>query len=57
MTDQPSPAPFQARMELSFDGCDPVATCHCGACCKGDSINDALIAWGEHLTTAHRGEW
>lgn len=48
---------FRARMELDFKDCDPVATCHCGARCFGDSINDALIAWGQHLTTAHRGEW
>lgn len=48
---------FEARMQLGFDDCDPVATCHCGARCKGDSVNDALTAWGRHLTTVHKGEW
>ena len=55
MTDESTT--FRARMELDFKECDPVATCDCGARCFGDSINDALIAWGKHLTTVHRGEW
>lgn len=57
MTDQQTTVPFRPAMELGFDDCDPVATCHCGARCKGDSVNDALIAWGQHLATVHRGEW
>lgn len=49
--------PFEPRMALGWNDCDPVAVCHCGARCVGDSINGALIAWGQHLTTAHRGKW
>lgn len=41
---------------LTFSDADPVMTCQCGARCLGDSINDALIAWGRHVTTVHRGE-
>lgn len=41
---------------LSFSDADPIMTCQCGARCFGDSINDALIAWGSHLTTVHRDE-
>jgi hypothetical protein len=48
--------PFEARIVLIMSDCDPIATCHCGARCFGDSINDALLAWGEHLTTVHRDE-
>lgn len=53
---EPKPA-FRPAMELGWSDCDPVATCYCGARCKGDSVNDALIAWGQHLATVHRGEW
>lgn len=56
MTDPTPTAPFEARMQLTFSDCDLVATCHCGARCYGDSINDALNAWGQHLTTVHQGE-
>lgn len=50
------PEPFEARMTLHMSDCDPIATCACGVRCFGDSINDALIAWGKHLTTAHANE-
>lgn len=54
---QPKPVRFRPAMELGFDDCDPIATCHCGARCKGDNINDALTTWSKHLSTTHRGEW
>lgn len=43
-------------MTLGWDDCDPVAVCSCGARCKGDSVNDALIAWGQHRASTHRNE-
>ncbi|WP_327066837.1 hypothetical protein [Kitasatospora sp. NBC_01302] len=49
--------PFAPRMELGWNDCDPVATCHCDARCVGDSVNDAVLAWAAHLTAAHKGEW
>jgi hypothetical protein len=42
---------------LSFSDATPIMTCQCGARCFGDSINDALKAWGGHVTTAHRDDW
>lgn len=42
MTEQQTTTPFRPAMELGFDDCDPVATCHCGVRSKGDSVNDAL---------------
>lgn len=47
---------FVPSMTLGWSDCDPIAECHCGARLKGDSINDALIAWGKHLSMIHRGE-
>jgi hypothetical protein len=45
------------KVLLSFSDADPVMTCQCGAKCFGDSVNDALIAWGKHVTTEHREDW
>ncbi|MFB4276053.1 hypothetical protein ACBJ59_12215 [Nonomuraea sp. MTCD27] len=41
---------------LAFSDATPIMTCRCGVRCFGDSINDALTAWGIHLTTLHRNE-
>jgi hypothetical protein len=48
--------PGAAGMRLGWNDCDPVAICHCGARCVGDSVNDAVLAWTRHLTTVHKGE-
>ena len=37
-------------MVLRFNDTDPLATCECGHRSFGDSINDAVIAWAEHVT-------
>lgn len=44
------------RMDLSIPECSPLATCECGARIYGDSVNDTLIAWGEHVITVHK-DW
>ena len=51
------PAGELAGMTLNFSDCDPVSACTvtgCGWTAHGDSINDALIAWGAHATMKHR---
>ena len=65
--EQPKPAltlPYDERQQptvtvygsLTFSDATPIMTCQCGVRCFGDSINDALAAWGTHLTTLHRND-
>lgn len=49
-----------APMSLHFVDIDPVAECHVTACrwyARGDSLNDAVLAWTKHLTAEHRDDW
>jgi hypothetical protein len=48
---------FRPGMVLGWNDCDPVAVCHCGARLAGDSVNDAVLAWTQHLTSIHKGQW
>lgn len=41
---------------LSSGGDSPLVECECGARCYGDSINDAVLSWARHVTTAHSSE-
>lgn len=41
-------------MTLTIPEVDAIATCECQKAFRGDSINDAVLAWTRHLTTDHR---
>jgi len=59
-------------MALHFDDVDPIATCYvrlrkqpvtsrgtprCGWHAHGDSMQDAVDAWVEHLARDHKEDW
>lgn len=47
-------------MSMHFDDADPVAVCLVQDCRQhfhGDSRNDAMMAWSEHVSKDHREDW
>lgn len=44
-------------MSLGWSDAYPVATCTCGARFIGDSLNDTVLGWAKHVTSAHREDW
>lgn len=52
----PGARPRGISGSLSFSDATPIMICQCAVRCVGDSVNDALIAWSGHVTTAHQDE-
>ena len=45
--------PVGVRFHIELGDLDWVITCGCGWKCYGDSLNDALMRLGPHVTGAH----
>lgn len=44
------------RLRLSHLDAEPRVDCECGHSSFGDSLNDAVLAWTEHVTEQHGEE-
>lgn len=55
-----APSKDTIGMSMHFNDADPVAVClviGCGQHFHGDSRNDAMTAWSEHVSKHHREDW